>query len=149
MGSRRGRRADHRRRRSPAPLTGDARPDPAHTDTAALLAGVWLPEPPPTILYAGDVVVRLHTSTTDPAPTDVEVLAAMQGEWRTVGTWEAVDERWSHEVAITVLVHMRYLADVALQDAQWATLTATAGCGHGRTVAAPTVSTSSTEVARG
>jgi hypothetical protein len=86
---------------------GDApAPDPAHTDTAALLAGLWLFEPPPATLHAGDVVVRLHTSTTDPAPTDVEILAAMQGEWRTVGTWEAVDARWPHEVAMTVLVHM-------------------------------------------
>ncbi len=109
---------------APVRFTGDdPAPDPAHTDTAALLAGVWLPEPPPATLHAGDVVVRLHTSTTDPASTEVEVLAAMQGEWRTVGTWEAVDARWPHEVAMTVLVHMRYLADAALQDAQWATLT--------------------------
>lgn len=109
---------------APVRLTGDApAPDPAHTDTADLLAGVWLPEPPPATLHAGDVVVRLHAATTDPALTDVEVLAAMQGEWRTVGTWEAVDARWPHEVAMTVLVHMRYLADAALQDAQWVTLT--------------------------
>lgn len=64
----------------------------------------------------------LHTSTTDPALTDVEVLAATQDEWRTVGTWEAVDERWP-QVSMTVLVHMRYLADAALQDARWAMLT--------------------------
>ncbi|PSL51380.1 hypothetical protein B0I31_1219 [Saccharothrix carnea] len=93
------------------------------TDTADLLAEVWLPEPPPATLHAGDVVVRLHTSTADPAMTDVEVLAAMQGEWRTVGTWEGADARWPHEVATTVLVHMRYLADAALQDVQWATMT--------------------------
>jgi hypothetical protein len=109
---------------APVRFTGDAAaPDPAHTDTADLLAGVWLPEPPPASLHAGDVVVRLHTSTTDPALTDVEVLAAMQGEWCTVGTWEAVDARWPHEVAMTVLTHMRYLADAALNDAHWATLT--------------------------
>ncbi|MGX7829004.1 hypothetical protein ACTG9Q_28345 [Actinokineospora sp. 24-640] len=98
-------------------------PDPAHTDTADLLAGVWLPEPPPATLHAGDVVVRPRASTTDPALTDVEVLAAMQGEWRTVGTWEAVDARWPHEVAMAVLTNMRYLADAALNDAQRATLT--------------------------
>lgn len=109
---------------APVRFTGDApAPDPAHTDTADLLAGVWLPEPPPATLHAGDVVVRLHTSTADPALTDVEVLAAMQGEWRTVGSWEAVDPRWPHEVAMTALTHMRYLADAAFNDAQWATLT--------------------------
>ena len=109
---------------APVRFTGDApAPDPAHTDTADLLAGVWLPEPPPATLHAGDVVVCPRTSTTDPTLTDIEVLAAMQGEWRTVGTWETVDARWPHEVAMTVLVHMRYLADAALQDAQWATLT--------------------------
>ncbi|NUT51424.1 MAG: hypothetical protein HOV94_29610 [Saccharothrix sp.] len=109
---------------APVRFTGDApAPDPAHTDTADLLAGVWLSEPPPAALHSGDVVVRLHASTADPAMTDVEVLAAMQGEWRTVGTWEAVDTRWPHEVAMTVLTHMRYLADAALNEAQWATLT--------------------------
>lgn len=108
---------------APVRFTGDApAPDPAHTETAALLARVWLPDPPPATLHAGDVVVRLHTATTDPAVTDVEVLAATQGEWSTVGTWEAVDARWPHEVAMTVLLHMRYLADAALQDAQWAML---------------------------
>jgi RAMA domain-containing protein len=30
--------------------------------------------------------------------------------------------RWPHEVAMSVLVHMRYLADDAFNDAQWATL---------------------------
>jgi hypothetical protein len=121
---------------APVRYVGDApRPDPAHTDTADVLAGVWLPAPPPADVHAGDVVVRLHPPADDPdhAPnknpnedpvvTDVEVLAAMQGEWRTVRTWQAVDARWPHEVAMTVLVHMRYLADAALQDAQWATLT--------------------------
>jgi hypothetical protein len=97
------------------------------------LAGVWLPAPPPADVHAGDVVVHLHPPTDDPdhAPNadpdpvvaDVEVLAAMQGEWRTVRTWQTVDARWPHEVAMTVLLHMRYLADAALQDAQWATLT--------------------------
>jgi hypothetical protein len=109
---------------APVRFAGDApAPDPAHTDTADLLAGVWLPEPPPATLHTGDVVVRPRTSTTDPTLTDIEVLAAIQGEWRTVGTWEAVDARWPHEVAMTVLLHMRYLADAAFQDAQWATLT--------------------------
>jgi hypothetical protein len=110
---------------------GDApRPDPAHTDTADLLAGVWLPAPPPADLHAGDIVVRLHPPSDDPdhdteAPVvaDVEVLAAMDGEWRTVSLLLWQDTRWPHEVAMTVLVHMRYLADAALQDAQWATLT--------------------------
>ncbi|ANZ35978.1 hypothetical protein BBK82_07710 [Lentzea guizhouensis] len=109
---------------APVRHTRDASvPDPAHTDTADLFAGVWLPEPPPATLHAGDVVVLLHTSTADPARTDVEVLAAMQGEWRTVGTWDAVNARWPHEVAMTVLVHMRYLADAAFHDAQWPMLT--------------------------
>lgn len=109
---------------APVRFTGDApAPDLAHIDTADLLAGVWLPEPSPATLHAGDVAVRLHASTADPALTDVEVFAAMQGEWRTVRGWEAVDARWPHEVAMTVLVHMRYLADAAFNDAQWATLT--------------------------
>ncbi|WP_158851195.1 hypothetical protein [Saccharothrix deserti] len=106
-------------------LVGDGpRPDPAHTDTAALLAGVWLPAPPPADLHTGDVVVRLYPpADDDPATAEVEVLAAMQGEWRTVRRWRAVGARWPHEVAMSVLVHMRYLADAALGDAQWATLT--------------------------
>jgi hypothetical protein len=112
---------------APVRFVGDApRPDPAHTDTADLLAGVWLPAPPPADLHAGDVVVRLHPpadNPEDPAGTDLEVLAAMQGEWRTVRTREAVDARWPHEVAMSVLVHMRYLANAAFTDAQWATLT--------------------------
>jgi hypothetical protein len=112
---------------APLRFIGDApAPDPAHTDTADLLAGVWLSEPPHATLYAGDVVVRLYASTADPADpavTDVEVLAAVEGEWRTVGTREAVDARWPHAVAMTALLYMRYLADAALQDAQWATLT--------------------------
>jgi hypothetical protein len=117
---------------APVHFVGDApRPDPAHTDTADLLTGVWLPAPPPADLHAGDIVVRLHPPsdgpdhdpTEDPVVTDVEVLAAMQGEWRTMRAWQAVGTRWPHEVAMTVLVHMRYLADAALQDAQWATLT--------------------------
>lgn len=59
-------------------LTGHAlAPDPAHTDTADLLAGVWLTRT--ANLHAGNVAVRLHASTADPALTDVEVLTAMQG----------------------------------------------------------------------
>jgi hypothetical protein len=116
---------------APVRLVGDApRPDPAHTDTADLLAGVWLSAPPPADVHAGDVVVRLHPPSDDPdhdpeAPVvaDVEVLAAMEGEWRTVSLSLWQDTRWPHEVAMKVLVHMRYLADAALQDAQWATLT--------------------------
>ena len=39
---------------APVRLTGDApAPDPALTDTAALLAGVWLPAPPPAALHTG------------------------------------------------------------------------------------------------
>lgn len=55
--------------------------------------------------------------------TDVEVLAAMQGEWHTARTRQAVDARRSHEIALSVLLHMRYLADAPLSDAQWVTLT--------------------------
>jgi len=114
---------------APVRFVGDApAADPAHTDTAALLAGVWLPAPPPADLHDGDVVVRLHPPGNgdpdgDPAVADVEILAVMQGEWRTVGTWQAVDARWPHQVAMSVLVHMRFLADAALNDAHWATLT--------------------------
>lgn len=109
---------------APVRFTGDApAPDPAHIDTTDLLAGVWLPEPPPAHLHTGDVVVRLHAPTNNPTVTDVEVLAAIQDEWRTVRRWEALNARWPHEIAMTVLVHMRYLADAALKEAQWATLT--------------------------
>lgn len=67
--------------------------------------------------------MRLHApADDDPAVADVEVVAATQGEWSTVRTWQAVGARWPHEVAMSVLVHMRYLADVAFKDAQWATL---------------------------
>ncbi|SDJ01613.1 hypothetical protein SAMN05192558_104107 [Actinokineospora alba] len=111
---------------APVRFDGDPpAPDPAGTDTAALLAGVWLPAPPPADPHAGDVVVRLHPpdNGTDPTTADVEVLAAMDGQWRTVRAWRAVGARWPHEVATTVLLHMRYLADAALTAAQWATLT--------------------------
>jgi hypothetical protein len=105
---------------APVRLTGDApAPDAALTDTTDLLAGAWLPAPPPAALHTGDVVVRLHApADDDPAVADVEVVAATQGEWSTVRTWQAVGARWPHEVAMSVLVHMRYLADVAFKDAQ-------------------------------
>ena len=110
---------------APVRLIGNApAPDPALTDTTDLLAGVWLPSPPPAALHTGDVVVRLHApADADPAVVDVEVVAATQGRWSTVRTWQAVGTRWPHEVALSVLVHMRYLADAAFTDAQWATLT--------------------------
>lgn len=109
---------------APVRFVGDPpAPDPAGTDTADLLAGVWLPAPPPADLHAGDVVVRLHPpDNRDTHAADVEVLAAMDGQWRTVREWRAVGARWPHEVAMTVLLHMRYLADAALTAAQWATL---------------------------
>jgi hypothetical protein len=57
---------------------GTPAPDPAHTDTADLLAGVWLPASAPADLHTGDVVVRLHVPADDnPARSDIEVLAAM------------------------------------------------------------------------
>ncbi|WP_436499548.1 hypothetical protein [Actinokineospora sp. HUAS TT18] len=96
--------------------------DPAHTDTADLMAGVWQPDPPPADLHAGDVVVRLHPSADDdPATTDIEVLAAIEGQWRQVGMWRSAGARWPHEIATTVLLHMRTLADAVLTAAQWAT----------------------------
>ena len=111
---------------APVRFVGDApAADPAHTDTAALLAGVWLPAPPPAYRHDGDVVVRLHasTDTDDPAVADVEVLAAASGVWNRVDTWRSVGARWPHEIALSVLVRMRYLADAAFNDAQWAMLT--------------------------
>ncbi len=111
---------------APVGLVGDApAADPADADTAALLAGVWLPAPPPVYGHDGDVVVRLHapTDTDDPAVADVEVIAAADGVWNSVGTWRSVGARWPHEIALSVLVHMRSLADAALRDAQWAMLT--------------------------
>jgi hypothetical protein len=76
-------------------LTGDAPiPDPARTDTADLLAGVWLPTQPPAHLHTGDVVVRLQPPYTshphnpdDMTRADVVVPAAAEGEWRTIRTW--------------------------------------------------------------
>jgi hypothetical protein len=44
---------------------------------------------------------------------------AADGVRNSVGTWRSVDARWPHEIALSVLVHMRYLADAALNDAQW------------------------------
>jgi hypothetical protein len=83
------------------------------------------PAPPPAYRHDGDVVVRLHapTDTDDPAVADVEVLAAASGVWNRADTWRSVGARWPHEIALSVLVHMRYLADAALHDAQWAMLT--------------------------
>lgn len=107
-------------------LVGDApAPDPAHTDTADLMAGVWLPAPPPAYRHDGDVVVRLHapTDADDPAVADVEVLAAGSGVWNRVDTSRSVGARWPHEIALSVLVRMGYLADSAFNDAQWAMLT--------------------------
>jgi hypothetical protein len=108
---------------APVRLVGDPpAADPAHTDIAEVFAGRWLPEPPPANRHDGDVVVRLHapTDTDDPSLTDVEVLAAADGVWNTVGTWRAVGARWPHEIALSVLARMRYLADAALNDALWA-----------------------------
>jgi hypothetical protein len=113
---------------APVASVGDA-PDanPAGTDIAALMAGRWLPHPPPVSRHEGDVVVRLHApiDSDDPAPNaaDVEVLAAADGVWNSVGMWPSVGPRWPHEIALSVVTHMRYLADVAFTDAQWATLT--------------------------
>jgi hypothetical protein len=111
---------------APVRDVGDAlAPDPARTDTADLLAGVWLSAPPPANRHDGDVVVRLHapTDTNDPTVADVELLAAAHGVWNRVDTWRSVGARWPHEIALSVLVQMRYLADAALRDAQWAMLT--------------------------
>jgi hypothetical protein len=88
--------------------------DPAHTDTAEVFAGVWLPTPTPVQLYRGDVVVRLIPPADDnPARADVEVLVTGPGEWRTVATFAALDTRWPHHVATTVTTWMRALADDA------------------------------------
>jgi hypothetical protein len=97
--------------------------DPTRTDTADLVAGVWLPAPPPAPLHHGDVVVRLRPPAEDDSVrADVEVLAATPDGWRTVDTLEALDARWPHHIAMTVLVWMRYLTDAAYQDAQWTAL---------------------------
>jgi hypothetical protein len=111
---------------APVRDVGDApAPDRARTDIADLVAGVWLSAAPPAHRHDGDVVVRLHApaDTDDPAVADVEVLAAAHGVWNRVDTWRSVGVRWPHEIALSVLVHMRYLADAALNDAHWAVLT--------------------------
>jgi hypothetical protein len=96
-------------------------------DTAALFAGVWLPEPPPPDLHTGDVVVRLHPPADshgqDPDRVDIEVLAATTGTWSTVGRWWQVDRRWPQQIAVAVVTLMHCLADAELTDAYWATLT--------------------------
>jgi len=105
--------------------------DSVHTDTTDLLAGVWLPAPPPVDLHTGDVVVRLQHSNQAPArnrddrtQADVVVLAPAGNEWSTVRSWaRSLGARWPHEVAISTHLHMRYLVDKALRDARWATLT--------------------------
>ncbi|MGW5054820.1 restriction system modified-DNA reader domain-containing protein [Actinokineospora sp. NPDC004072] len=109
----------------PVRFIGDApAPDPAPTDIADLFAGTWLPAPPPAHLHSGDVVLRLLAPTDDdPTRVDVEVLAAIQGKWHTVLVYQALDTRWPHEVVTSVLLRMRVLADAALSDAQWTTLT--------------------------
>ncbi|WP_035277811.1 hypothetical protein [Actinokineospora spheciospongiae] len=99
----------------------DPTPDPAHTDTTDLMAGVWLLAPPPADLHTGDVVVRLHPlADADPDLVDVEVLAATKGQWQPLRTWHGVDARWPHHIAESVALHMTYLAECALSDAQWA-----------------------------
>src|SRR5437764_70416 len=50
------------------------------------------------------------------------VIAATHGVWNSVGTWRSVSPRWPHEIALSVVTRMRYLADAALHDAQWAML---------------------------
>ncbi|SDN16473.1 hypothetical protein SAMN04488074_13729 [Lentzea albidocapillata subsp. violacea] len=110
-------------------LTGDT-PDPARTDTADLMAGVWLPTRPPAHLHTGDVVVRLQPPCSsspynpdDPTRADAVILAAAGGEWCTIDTSvRSMGARWPHEAAPAVLWQMRYLADAAYNDAQWATL---------------------------
>jgi len=88
--------------------------DPARTETAQVVAGVWLPAQPPADTYRGDVVVRLTSpADLDPACTDLEVLAATANGWRTVQTLHAVDARWPHHVATTVVTWMRTLNEEA------------------------------------
>lgn len=110
--------------------------DTACTDIADIVAGVWLPTLPPARHHHGDVVVRLHpdgynplayndpTANEAPAVCDVEVLSAEQGRWYMVRRWTALGPRWPHEIAMNVLVHMRYLAEAAQQDTVWAALNA-------------------------
>ncbi|WP_414944873.1 hypothetical protein [Amycolatopsis sp. cmx-11-32] len=106
-------------------------PEPARPDTADLFAGVWLPAKPPAHVHTGDVVVRLRPPYTssprnpdDPTLADVIILAAVEGEWRTIRTWaRSMGAGWPHEAAMPVLYQMRCLADTAFNDAQWATLT--------------------------
>jgi hypothetical protein len=67
---------------APVRLVGDVpAADSTRTDTAAMMAGRWLPTPPPANRHDGDVVVGLHasTDTDEPAMADVEILAAADG----------------------------------------------------------------------
>jgi hypothetical protein len=100
------------------PATADPAP------TADLMAGVWLPTPPPAYRHDGDVVVRLHapTDTDDPAIVDVEVIAAEGGVWHRVDVWRSVGADWPHMVAPAVLARMRLLADADFTDGQRALL---------------------------
>ncbi|MEV6639654.1 hypothetical protein [Amycolatopsis sp. NPDC051371] len=108
----------------------DPDPDPARTDIASLFAGAWLPAPPPATLNRGDVVVRLASpADLDRTRVDVEVLAAHEDEWRSVRIPPALDTRWPHHVATTVLSWMRALADEAARTVTRQAFTTTLGTG--------------------
>ncbi|MCR6488293.1 hypothetical protein M8542_36230 [Amycolatopsis sp. OK19-0408] len=108
-------------------------PGPVHTDITALFAGCWLPGPPPASLNRGDVAVRLTApADRDRTRADVEVLAAREDGWTSVRTLPALDTRWPHHVATTVLSWMRGLAEEAVRTLTWRAFAASLGsdCAH-------------------
>ncbi|MET9263796.1 hypothetical protein [Amycolatopsis sp. NPDC004079] len=89
--------------------------DPAldRWDHATLFTGTWVARQPPADgHYDGDLVVRL-ISQDDPEyqercghSTDIEMLLAHQGRWRTVGCWRHADRHWPDMVAPTAAALM-------------------------------------------
>lgn len=102
------------------PASDDAVPsldDPPATaapgvETADLVAGIWLPQPPPPDLHDGDLVIRLAApGDRDPARVDVQLWIAQNDVWQLHQSWARLDRHWPHVVAPVAEFLMRITSD--------------------------------------
>lgn len=97
--------------------------DPEYTGTVRLFAGWWVGDRPPGDgAYSGDLALRLEppadqTRRCDEV-ADIEMLLAYNGQWRRVGYWRGIDNRWPDVIAPTADVAMRLYRDLTETD-EW------------------------------